>query len=292
MAEKLRFVDAHVHFWDLAKGWYPALVNDSPPTADRDAVDSSKLLNRNFMPANYLDHSRRFDVAKMVHVTCAQTPPSWPDETRFLQDLCDAVGYPNAIIGWTDFLRPIREIDVELGLHTESTNFRGVRHHGGIDYNSGHTARCFDVMQRLGLIYDTVAHQSELPAAATLAQRFDGMTFVLEHTGWPSALDADVFDVWRLGMRQFAEAPNTAVKISGLGMVKHDWTLDDIRPWVETTIEIFGPDRCMFASNFPVDWLYSDYDTLLNTYVALTAEYSDSERADLFGGSAERWYRI
>jgi predicted TIM-barrel fold metal-dependent hydrolase len=204
----------------------------------------------------------------------------------------DFRGFPNGIVGWTDFTRPVAEVDQELAEHSASPNFRGVRHQDGIDYESDHTAKCFEVMQRRGLIYDTVAHETDLPAAAALAQRFDGMSFILEHTGWPSNADPETFKMWRSGIEKFAQSPNTAVKISGLGMVMHDWTVDMIRPWVESTIEAFGPRRCMFATNFPVDWLYSEYDTLLQAFLDISASYSDSERKELFSKSAERWYRI
>jgi predicted TIM-barrel fold metal-dependent hydrolase len=93
-------------------------------------------------------------------------------------------------------------------------------------------------------------------------------------------------------MRAIASAPNVAVKISALGMMKPDWTTADIRPFVLDTIEIIGAGRCMFASNFPVDSLFSDYATLWNAYDEITKGFTASERAKLFHDNAERYYRI
>ena len=83
-----------------------------------------------------------------------------------------------------------------------------------------------------------------------------------------------------------------AVKISGLGMIDHEWTTTSIRPWVLGLIETFGVDRCMFASNWPVDILYSSYRAVFDAYKEITADFSVSEQAALFWQNAERYYRI
>ena len=98
--------------------------------------------------------------------------------------------------------------------------------------------------------------------------------------------------LWREGMRAIAEPGNVSVKISGLGMMKHDWTVEDIRPFVLDTIDIVGVDRCLFASNFPVDKLYSDYATLWRAYDEITEAFTEAEREKLFRTNAERDYRI
>ena len=93
-------------------------------------------------------------------------------------------------------------------------------------------------------------------------------------------------------MRRLAERDNAAVKISGLGMVDWTWTEDSIRPLVLETIEIFGIDRCMFASNFPVDKLYSSFGQLFAAFEAIVAGFSAAEQDKLFRSNAERIYRI
>jgi predicted TIM-barrel fold metal-dependent hydrolase len=293
MSSKLRFVDSHIHLWELKTGWYPLL----DPQTDTEGQDHGvgpfgKLQGSDFLLADYFGHAADYDVAKIVHVTAAQAPPTWPDETRFLEELGEKEGYPHGIIGWTDFDRPLAEVDAELGAHAEYSRFRGIRHQTVVDYTSEHVLECFGLMQRRGLIYDTVAHEDSLPAAAEAAKRFPEMSFILEHTGWPSSGDTDVFTQWRAGMSAFAESPNTAVKISGLGIPLRGYDLGQVRPWVDAAIETFGPDRCMFGSNFPVDWLFTEYSTLMETYQACVAAYSEEERGAMFVDNAERWYRI
>ncbi len=98
--------------------------------------------------------------------------------------------------------------------------------------------------------------------------------------------------LWRSGMRALAELPNVAVKISGFGMFDRGWTTESIRPLVVETLEIFGPERAMFASNFPVDGMMASYDRIWESFKTLTEACSASEQRDLFHDNAARFYRI
>jgi predicted TIM-barrel fold metal-dependent hydrolase len=99
--------------------------------------------------------------------------------------------------------------------------------------------------------------------------------------------------LWRSGMQGLADASeNVVAKISGLGMLDHRWTTQTIAPIVHDVIEIFGPDRVMVGSNFPVDRLYSSYADIMLAFTELTASLSPDERAAVFTGTAERFYRI
>jgi predicted TIM-barrel fold metal-dependent hydrolase len=93
-------------------------------------------------------------------------------------------------------------------------------------------------------------------------------------------------------MRSLAAQPNVQVKISGLGMVDWNWTEESIRPFVLDTIEIFGVERCMFASNFPVDKLYSSFGTLYRAFRSIVSDFSFGERRKLFSDNALATYRI
>ncbi|HVT36518.1 MAG TPA: amidohydrolase family protein, partial [Nevskiaceae bacterium] len=94
------------------------------------------------------------------------------------------------------------------------------------------------------------------------------------------------------GMALLAKQPNVAVKISGLAMIDRTWTTDSIRPFVLDTIDLFGPQRAMFASNFPVDKLYGNFGQHFEAYSSIVADFSDAERRALFAGTAETIYRI
>jgi predicted TIM-barrel fold metal-dependent hydrolase len=93
-------------------------------------------------------------------------------------------------------------------------------------------------------------------------------------------------------MEHLARCPNTVVKISGLGMVDHAWTVESLRPWVSTCIELWGPRRALFGTNWPVDRLFSSYGDVVEAYAELVSEHTAEERLDLFSGTANRVFRL
>ena len=126
----------------------------------------------------------------------------------------------------------------------------------------------------------------------TLAGDFPDLQFILNHAGMPHGQGPEAFERWRRGMAKLAEAPNIAVKISGLGMLHHGATAEAIRPFVLEALAAFGAGRCMFASNFPVDKLRGGYGDLWAAYRAATADLGEDERRRLFHDTAARVYRI
>ena len=108
----------------------------------------------------------------------------------------------------------------------------------------------------------------------------------------PTDRDQEGVEAWRRGMSLLAQQPNVAAKISGLGMVDRAWTEESIRPFVLQTIESFGVDRAMFASNFPVDRIHGPFGAHFSAYDSITRSFSASERTKLFGANAACLYRL
>jgi predicted TIM-barrel fold metal-dependent hydrolase len=131
-----------------------------------------------------------------------------------------------------------------------------------------------------------------MKAARRLAEDFPGITYCVDHAGFPLARDPEYFEAWRQGMRTIGAAPNAVVKISGLGMVDHSWTVDSIRPWVLECIEAFGTDRSFFASNWPIDSLFSCYGDVIDAYAEIISSFSESEQRALFSGNANSVFRL
>jgi predicted TIM-barrel fold metal-dependent hydrolase len=132
----------------------------------------------------------------------------------------------------------------------------------------------------------------QLDMAARLTGDIPDVRVVLNHTGLPYARDAAAMRQWREGMKALAARPHVACKISALGMAHRGWTTDSIRPLVEETIAVFGVDRCMFASNFPVDSLTSSYAQIWSAYDEITSKLPDGDRQKLFHDNAVRLYRV
>ena len=124
----------------------------------------------------------------------------------------------------------------------------------------------FGRLRAHGLSFDMQLYAPQMADGAATARRHPDTQIIINHTGMPLDRDPEGLAAWRSGMRALAACPNVAVKISGLGMVDHHWTVKSIRPFVLETIDMFGTDRCLFASNFPVDRLFSDYAALWRAF--------------------------
>jgi predicted TIM-barrel fold metal-dependent hydrolase len=115
---------------------------------------------------------------------------------------------------------------------------------------------------------------------------------MINHAGMPVDTDEAGKALWRAGMTALAALPQVSVKLSGFGFIHRQWTEDQIRPYILEAIDIFGTDRCMFASDVPTDKLFGSLDRHLNAYASITAGFSEDERRDLFGRNANRLYRL
>ena len=125
-----------------------------------------------------------------------------------------------------------------------------------------------------------------------LAATYPNIPIVLDHAGIPKIRNEEYFKNWKKGMKTVSESDNIICKISGLAMGDHNWTVESIKPYVETCIELFGTSRIIFASNWPVDGLWSDYSKVITAYKDLTKLLSKSEREAFFFKNAESLYRI
>ena len=136
------------------------------------------------------------------------------------------------------------------------------------------------------------AQWHDMEKVRDLAHKFPNITIVVDHTGMPDERTPEYFENWKRGVAIAASCDNVRWKISGLGMGDHDWTVESIRPYVLTSIETVGVERCFFGTNWPVDWLWSTYDEVVDAYTAIVADFSRDEQIRLFSGTAEEIYRI
>jgi len=150
----------------------------------------------------------------------------------------------------------------------------------------------FQVLGELGLSYDLQAPTPLMSEAAELALDFPDNQILLTHTGLPLDRTVSGLEAWRRGMKKMAERDNISVKITGLPMTDWSWTVESLKPMVLETIEIFGVNRSMFGSNFPIDGLHSTYDALFNAFREIVSGFSDAEVHALFHDNAARSYRL
>jgi len=285
------FVDAHVHFHDLT---HPTLRWDwLEPGGPRDPVlgDDGAIRAQQYRAEDFIAETRFQGVAKVIHVQAAIGSPDPVEETRWLQAAADRVGIPHGAVAYADLTDPgLAEV---LRRHAEFPILRGIR---DLRYDRYLTDPAWEagyaLLGRTGLVCCDDPAVEEMGAARGLAERHPDVTLCIDHAGFPKRRDREYLERWRGEMRGLATVPNVVVKISGLGQVDHRWTVDSLRPWVLGCIEAFGVERSFFASNWPVDRLYSSYGDVLDAYDDLTADFSDDERRALFAGNAERIFRL
>ncbi|WP_328436721.1 amidohydrolase family protein [Streptomyces sp. NBC_00444] len=274
-------VDAHHHVWDLS-------------VRDQDWItgDELKPIRRNFGVADLEPEARATGVDRTVLVQTVTVP----DETPEFLALAAAHDLIGAVVGWTDLTRP--DVADELARLRElpgGDHLKGIRHQvqGEPDPEwllrpdvRGGLAAVADA----GLVYDLVVLPHQLPACAKAAADHPDLTFVLDHLGKPPIASGRQ-EPWASAVRTLAARPNTVCKLSGM-VTEADprsWTVDDLRPYADTVLDAFGPDRLMFGSDWPVCTLAATYGEVVSAAKELT---DPSDRSRIFEATATRVYDL
>jgi L-fuconolactonase len=280
-----RVVDAHVHLWDPERtDWYPYL---SRPGHE----GGGSGMYRRFDADTYRAESARWNVEKFVNVAAA-TGPNSIDETLELDRNAPDHGGPAAIIGGLPPTETVAEAVALVDRQMAASRFRGVRPMGPLGDPVPDGAVLGELRDRQ-LIFELMAHPDQLVAAAARVAAFPDLTLVVEHTGWPRTNSDEERALWQAGLSALAALGDHVVcKLSGLSMPFGSMQVEAFAPWFEFALEAFGADRCMFASNFPVDSAAGSFDDLYTTFSAVTDGLDASSREKVFAATAERIYRI
>lgn len=288
---QLPFTETHVHFHDFSEPTlrWDWLLPESDP--DSDIGDFSAIKAQRFNPDDFLGETRFHNVERVVHVQAAIGSPDPVDETRWLQAHADRVGIPHGIVAFADLGDP--GVEQVLERHAVFANLCGIRDLRYDDYLTNEDwLRGLALVERFQLVFCDDPLVEHMPQLASVAARFPALTVCVDHAGFPRRRDSAYFQEWRSGMEQLARCENTVVKISGLGMVDHAWTIESLRPWVTACLELWGPRRTFFGTNWPVDRLFSSYGDIVDAYAQLISDYSEDEQRSLFAGNANRVFRL
>lgn len=213
------------------------------------------------------------------------------EEARWLTELNARHGMPNAIVAHAWFHTPNAE--AVLARQSEFPLVRGIRskpargHMQDPAWLAG-----FRLLRKFGFSWDLRVPTWELEEAAQVVRAHPEIPVVLNHTGFPWDRSAAGLELWRRGMRSLADCEQVFCKLSCLCLPAGPWDYEDNRRVVLEAIEIFGVERCMFASNFPVDGLRVSYERMFSDFKRMTAPLSPGERSALFHDNAARFYRL
>lgn len=295
----MKIIDAHQHFWDIENNYIPWLT-DKPVNF---RYGDYQKLKRNYMPGDYLKDAEAFEVAGTVFVETEYDPVNPLGEVEFVKTVREKSGLPTVMVAqaWLDR----DDAKQVLAAHGQTDFVRGIRHKPraaatpaqavpGAPGSMGdpNWRRGYAMLAPNGLSFDLQTPWWHLAEAAELARDFADTQIILNHTGLPSDRSDEGLAAWRAAMSIFAEQPNVAVKISGIGVPGKAWTPELNGAVVRDVLDIFGVERAMFASNFPVDSLAATYETIFKGFDTITKDLTDAERHALFYGNAIKFYRI
>jgi len=272
-------VDAHQHFWNLETGDYPWLTPDSG------------VLYRTYEPQ---DLAPELATAGIDGTVLVQAADSFAETDAMLAraDACDFVA---GVVGWVPLMAP-GETAEAIERYRSHRRFVGVRHliHDEPDPDwlvRGEVLESLGLLAGAGLTFDVVSVlPRHLEHVVTLAERHPGLRIVIDHLSKPRIRDHE-WEPWATGLAAAAALPNVHAKISGLVTeADHErWTVEDLRPYVEYAVEVFGPERLMFGSDWPVALLAADYQTV---WQVMSALLGGTDTGQVLGGTATRFYGL
>jgi predicted TIM-barrel fold metal-dependent hydrolase len=294
-------IDAHHHLWDLQALEYPWLMARGVKRFFGDPT----AIQCNYLQRDLARDAQNFKLLGSVHVQVGVADCDVIAETRWLQKVADdptGNGTPNAIVAYCDLADPLAN-DV-LREHLLSPNCRGVRQIVGRAKGDPMQAlsdaliddrvwcRNLGRLAALGLSFDLQLIPAQMQRMAQVLARCPDLKVALCHCGSPWDQSPGGLTEWRRGLRALADNPNVCCKMSGFGMFDRQWSMASIRPVIETCIEFFGEDRCMFGSNFPVERLVSNYRRVWVAYEDVVQGLPESAQESLFWRTAAQFYRL
>jgi predicted TIM-barrel fold metal-dependent hydrolase len=294
---RLSIVDAHHHVWDPDVNYHPWL-RDRPVSGFR--YGDYAPIRRRYLVPDYLADAKSFHVAGSVYVEAEWDSTDPVGEMEYIAALRRESGYPSVAVGqiWLDrddavqTLERLADFDFVRSVRQKPRANASPADHtpGGMTERRWRAG--FAQLHSHRLRFDLQTPWWHLHEAAALARDFPDTQIIINHAGLPADRSADGLSAWRGAMAGVAECPNVAVKISGIGLRGQAWTADANREVVMTTIDLFGVERCMFASNFPVDSLCASFDDIFGGFDVITRGLSSDERTRLFHDNAIRIYDI
>ncbi|MEQ8479322.1 MAG: amidohydrolase family protein [Hoeflea sp.] len=275
-------IDAHQHFWNPARGDYDWMPMDN------------EILARPYGPADLGPHLQSHGIDATVLVQAAATV----NETEYMLGIADVTPHVAGVVGWVDFENPAERATLErLKGHPK---FKGVRPMiqdiPDVDWMLRDDVQwAFSALCDLDLTFDALGFPPHLDNFLTILKRYPGMRVVVDHCMKPQIRNhsPETFKQWADGMARIAGETGAFCKFSALVTeASPGWTVEDLKPYAEHVLEIFTPERVMWGSDWPVCQLAASYEDWRKAAEVLTSGFSESEKANIYGGTAARFYRL
>lgn len=273
-------IDGHQHFWQVGRFDYPWMSREV------------EVLYRDYLPATLEPILKRCGVTETILVQASNSLA----ETRWLLSLAETHTFIAGVVGWVDLMSS--EVRLQLDEFTKHPQFKGVRHL--VESESADDWLIQDsviaglrALASYGVSYDLLVHPRHLRYVRTVAAKCPELHLVIDHMAKPPIARGELNE-WAKEIGEVARYPNISCKLSGL-VTEADlahWRPADLKPFVQTALECFGPRRMIFGSDYPVCLRAASYDQVLDSFQALLADLSDEEQGRIFAGNAIEFYGI
>ena len=272
-------IDAHQHFW----------VFD--PVRDAWIDDTMKVIQRDFLPQDLAPLLVENNIDGCIAVQADQSET----ETQFLLDLAAKSSIIKGVVGWVDLVA--ENVSERLAHFAKNPLFKGIRHiaQGEADdfLLRSDVQNGISQLSKLGLTYDILVFQHQLPAAIELVRQFPNQAFVLDHIAKPQ-ISKGIDENWKANMLKLATFPNVSCKLSGMvtEATNFQWTKEEFSPFIEIVFEAFGTDRILYGSDWPVCLLAANYKNQLEIVQNYISTLAETEQAKVMGNNAAKFYKI
>lgn len=292
-------VDAHFHLWDLSGHInYPWLTHP-----EHNWLGNYTAIQRTYLAPEYIRDTALHNVIATVAIEAECDRTQQVAETAWFSQVSEQYGLPSVIVAhaWVDtpnaeeILAQQVQYERVRGIRTKPIISSGLQDSVRGQPRSLQDQKWIDglaLLEKYKLSWDLRLPWWHLKEGAEVAALYPNMSIILNHTGYPWNRDEASLQAWREGMQALAALPNVTCKISGLCVSDLPWTLENNGEIIRETIKMFGVDRCMFASNFPVDSLKGSWDYLYTQFKKSVADLSIKDQKKLFAENALRVYRI
>ena len=290
-------IDSHHHIWRQAD--LPWLLGPERPRI----FGPYAAIKRNYPVEEYRSDIRGIGIKKSVYVQANWAPNWFKDEIAWVQSVADRSGWPHAIVGFLDFtkgdvgpaLKSLGDFPLLRGFRQQFHWHENPLYRFAPDRRQVADPSVAENIGRLaehGFTFDLQVFPGQMADAAELADACPDVTFILQHAGMLEDRSQAGWKAWRAAMTDLAKRKNVVTKLSAFGTFIRRNDPDFIADIVKQTVSIFGADRCMFGSNFPIEKLWTNYRDLVGAFRKATASLTKTQRVQIFNDTAARVYRV
>jgi predicted TIM-barrel fold metal-dependent hydrolase len=296
-------VDCHFHLYDKKINHHPFLEKYDPNLANLWGESYDQRLPNAYSPQNYFADTKKLNVTNLVMAELVSTDPI--KEMQYAQELAKHNVTLSAAIASIDLLD--KNLPDVLAEYANLPIVRSVRDH--LLWNPKNPQQCyarranilsepivsasFAALQQYPFTFEFEIYAHEIPHVLRYAKQFPGINFALHCIGWPLDQTPKGFQQWKQDMQALSVCPNVFVKITAIECIFGiNWSTEQISPWIKTTIDVFGAERCMFGSHLPITKLSRGVFALYEAYQAIVSDLTEQEQQYLFAFTAKRFYGI